>query len=60
VQFYSIEILSGKTPFPDGVDPTKRELYLSDESFRQVCPRVDIRVHPILACANAHGLGCRV
>ena len=40
VPYYSLEILSGRPPFPEGVDPTKRELYLSDEVFRQVCARL--------------------
>lgn len=35
-EFYPMEILSGPAPYPEGVDPTKRELYLSDEEFNKV------------------------
>ena len=35
-EFYPMEILSGPAPYPEGVDPAKRELYLSDEDFNKV------------------------
>ena len=50
--FYPLEVLTGRPPFPDGVDPTKREQYLSDDVFQQVlpllCPHRD-RLQRVLA-----------
>mmetsp|Transcript_14915 Transcript_14915/g.50596 ORF Transcript_14915/g.50596 Transcript_14915/m.50596 type:complete len:183 (-) Transcript_14915:177-725(-) len=45
---FSLEQLTGHPPFPDGVDPTKREMYLSDEQFQQVfgCSKADFQGMP--------------
>ena len=34
--FYSIDVLSGPPPYPEGVDPAKRELHLSDTDFQAI------------------------
>ena len=35
-QFYSFEVLSGPPPYPEGVDPARRELHLSDANFLDI------------------------
>eukprot|EP00960_Hanusia_phi_P014487 427445-Hanusia_phi.AAC.3 len=45
---YTLEQLTGHPPFPEGVDPTKRETYLSEEQFQQVfnCSKAEFQAMP--------------